>query len=30
MIHIKNPIFLLPEIDISDRLINYLKTFNKL
>lgn len=30
MINIKNPVILLPEIDISDRLLNYVKTFNRL
>lgn len=30
MINIKNPTMLLPEIDVSDRLMNYVKTFNKL
>lgn len=30
LIHVKNPVFLLPECDISDRLVNYLKTFDSL
>lgn len=30
MIHIKSPVILFPETDISERLINYIKTFNKL
>lgn len=30
MINIKNPSLLLPEIDISDRIVNYVKTLHNL
>ena len=30
MIRVKNPTFLLPEVDISSRLVNYIKTYNDL
>ena len=30
LIHVKNPILMLPEINISNRVVSYIKTYNEL